>query len=67
MDRDAPRKNPEGEQPEREPLSFPLDVAEGVDLPPEDPSGEILDAVDDNLQEPPQLYTDDENDLAEQQ
>ncbi len=57
----------EGSEGEREALTAPVEEAESSDFVRETNSNEVLDAVDDNLQEPPQLYVDqDEPDVAEQ-
>ncbi|HVU11392.1 MAG TPA: HAMP domain-containing sensor histidine kinase [Phototrophicaceae bacterium] len=51
----------------REALTAPVEEAESSDFVREANSSEVLDAVDDNIQEPPQLYVDqDEPDVAEQ-
>lgn len=55
----------EGHETDREPISGVVEGAEGFDFVREDNSNEELDAVDDNLQEPPQTYVDqDESDAA---
>ena len=63
MDDLPPRDPPsaeEGDDPQREPLSQLVEQAESVDLVREDSASEVLDAVDDNTQEPPQTADDDD-------
>ena len=61
------RPSSEGRDAAREALSAPVGSAESVDFVREDNTNEVLDAVDDNIQEPVQTYSDeDEADVAEQ-
>ncbi len=48
----------EGEDTTEEAISPRLDNAEGVDLAQSESLNEVIDAVDDNIQEPPQIYVD---------
>ncbi len=55
----------EGQETSREPINGLIENAESFDFVREVNSNEELDAVDDNLQEPPQVYVDrDENGAA---
>ena len=53
----SPQLN-EGHESAREPSNGVIETAEGFDIVREVNSNEELDAVDDNLQEPPQTYVD---------